>query len=77
MGEMGKGEFEGMVVGLPKSHQVIVARIDRLAVEFRKNGIPGGIRELERDGDQNSGDWGKYGRGVNIWIITPFRKYRG
>ena len=51
--------FGGLIIGRSKSQQEIGTQVDRLADDFRKKESSGEIRELGRDGDQNSGGlWG-------------------
>ena len=75
--EIGKGEFELLTIGRSESQQEIDTRIDLLDDESRKKERSVGIHELERDVDQNYGDWAKCCRVMNIWILTKFRKFWG
>ena len=71
------GGYGKLIIRRSKSQQGVDTRIDRLSGEFQKNGNSEESPELERERYQDSGGLGEMWTGVNIWIITQFRKGRG
>ena len=75
--EIRKGKFEGLIIDRSKSQQEIDIQIVQLGEVFQKTECSEEIPELERDGDQYSGDWAMCCRGMKSWVPPIPQMYEG